>query len=292
MISPHESQLWRALERVAPHDHLCSIYESSEEHLAVAIAFIRTGLDRGERCVYIADDGTLPILRDAMEGAGIDVERVIASGRLALEPNPRAYLDDGNVVPETMLRFLKDATADAASHGFPALRLATDSRWTTGRTPGLERWTDYESRLTRGVAQQSCSMLCQFDRRVCPPELIVDVIRTHPMVVYRGTVSRNVHHVPPDSLLGEGKAEHEVERLLSSIGQHDLPQSEGLLRQVLDALPVGLVVVNAKGDILLTNPASQRIWGGSLWAGPERYVASKGWWHASGKGSRSSTGIN
>jgi len=55
-----------ALEQLGPHDHLCSIYESSEEHFAVAIPFIRIGLDRGEKCIYIADDATEAVVRDAM----------------------------------------------------------------------------------------------------------------------------------------------------------------------------------------------------------------------------------
>ncbi len=62
-----------------------------------------------------------------------------------------------------------------------------------------------------------------------------------------------------------------------------LRRSEGLLRHVLDALPVGVAVIDERGDISLSNPASQRIWGGSLPAGRERYPASKGWWHATGK---------
>src|SRR5947208_8787533 len=62
-----------------------------------------------------------------------------------------------------------------------------------------------------------------------------------------------------------------------------LQQSERLLRLVLDTLPVGVSVVDRSGDIILSNPASQRIWGGSIPSGRERYVQSKGWWHATGK---------
>ncbi len=61
-------------------------------------------------------------------------------------------------------------------------------------------------------------------------------------------------------------------------------ESERLLRLVLDALPVGVAVVDLSGDIILSNPASQRIWGGSIPSGPERYAESKGWWHATGNG--------
>ncbi len=65
--------------------------------------------------------------------------------------------------------------------------------------------------------------------------------------------------------------------------EEGLRRSERLLRLVLDALPVGVAVVDRSGDIILSNPASQRIWGGSIRSGRERYAESKGWWHATGQ---------
>jgi two-component system NarL family sensor kinase len=65
--------------------------------------------------------------------------------------------------------------------------------------------------------------------------------------------------------------------------EEGLRQSERLLRLVLDALPVGVAVVDRSGDIILSNPASQRIWSGSIDSGRQRYAESKGWWHATGQ---------
>jgi len=52
---------------------------------------------------------------------------------------------------------------------------------------------------------------------------------------------------------------------------------------VLDALPVGVAVVNESGDIILGNPASERIWARAVRSGSERYAQSKGWWHDTGQ---------
>lgn len=46
-----QTPLVSALQKMGPHDHLCSIYGNHEEHLSVAIPFIRIGLDRGEKNV-------------------------------------------------------------------------------------------------------------------------------------------------------------------------------------------------------------------------------------------------
>jgi PAS domain S-box-containing protein len=62
-----------------------------------------------------------------------------------------------------------------------------------------------------------------------------------------------------------------------------LARSERLVRLVLDTLPVGVAVVDCAGDIILSNPASQRIWGSLIRSGPERYAKSKAWWHDTGK---------
>jgi light-regulated signal transduction histidine kinase (bacteriophytochrome) len=80
---------------------------------------------------------------------------------------------------------------------------------------------EYESRLTHALSENNCSALCQYNRRCFPPELILDVIRTHPVVVYRGTVCRNLYYVPADEFLGTNEAERELERLLTNIRERE-----------------------------------------------------------------------
>src|SRR5258705_6298977 len=121
MNTSHDMSLVAALEQLAPHDHLCSIYESQEEHFAVAIPFIRIGLDRGEKCIYIADDGTEADVRDAMHAGGIDVERTIAAGSLVLAGKEAAYLKNGSFDPDWVFTIWADAAAEAMRQGFSAL---------------------------------------------------------------------------------------------------------------------------------------------------------------------------
>ncbi|MCU0485579.1 MAG: GAF domain-containing protein [Anaerolineales bacterium] len=54
-------------------------------------------------------------------------------------------------------------------------------------------------------------------------------------------------------------------------------QSENLLRGVLENLPVGVWIVDAKGAILHGNQASQKIWAGARYGGVEKYCEYKAW---------------
>jgi signal transduction histidine kinase len=214
-----------ALEQLGPHDHFCSIYESPEEHYAVAIPFIRIGLDRGEKCIYIADDGMVGDVREAMESDGIDVDRAISSNALVLVTKEQAYLEQGAFNPDWMSTFWKEASQLAISEGFSALRATGETewvqKWVLREDCGLERWMEYESRLAHTVAENNCSALCQYNRRLFPPELILDVIRTHPVVVSGGTVCRNLYYVPPDEFLGTNQTAREVDRLLTNIRERE-----------------------------------------------------------------------
>jgi len=237
MTITYDMPLLKALEEVKPHDHLSLIYESSEDHFAVAVPFIRIGLDRGQKCIYIADDGTEAVVRDAMHDQNIDVERAIATGKLVLETKEGAFLKHGSFDPEWMPTFWKEATAEAMRQGFSALRATGETEWVLCGAAGLERWMEYESRLTSVLGGLNCFALCQYNRQILPPEFILDVIHAHPTVVYRGVVCQNMYHVPPDEFLGTNKAAREAERLLMTIRERaEIEQRDAERTRQLTAL--------------------------------------------------------
>ena len=229
MTTTYDTALLTALEQLGPHDHQSLIYESPADRFAVAIPFIRIGLDRGDKCIYIADDGMEAVVRDAMHAQGIDVEQAVATNSLVLATKEDAFLKYGAFDPDRMPTFWADAAAEAARQGFSALRATGETEWLFSNPPGRERWMEYESQLTHVLASLNCFALCQYNRQLLPPEFILNVIRTHPTVIYRGVVCRNMYHVPPDEFLATNQTAREVERLLTTI--RDRAEIEQTLRQ-------------------------------------------------------------
>src|SRR5579872_1762599 len=224
-----DTPLLTALERLGPHDHQSLIYESQEDRFVVAIPFIRIGLDRGEKCIYIADDGMEPLLRNEMRAQGIDVERAVASNSLVIATKEDAFLRYGAFEAERMPTFWTDTMAEARRQGFSALRATGETEWLLSNPPGRERWFEYESQLTHVLASLNCFALCQYNRQLLPPEFILNVIRTHPTVIYGGIVCRNMYHVPPEEFLASNQTAREVERLLTTIRER--AELEYTLRQ-------------------------------------------------------------
>ncbi|MDB5217116.1 MAG: hypothetical protein JWO86_5043 [Myxococcaceae bacterium] len=259
--------LVRALEELAPHDHLCSIYETSEERLAVEIPFLRIGLERGEKCISIVDDGTEGTLHDALHAGGIDVDRAIATSTLEIVTKGGSYLKSGSFDRDWMFTFWADATAKAQRDGFKGLRATGDTDWMARDGDAQEHWLDYESRLTQMLAGVDCRLLCQYPRKHFSAALLLDVIRTHPTVIHRGVVCRNMYYVPPDDLLGHGdRAARRVEHELVYMRERErveqtLRESEERWRSVFENSAIGMVLGDAAANLLSSNKAFQDLIG-------------------------------
>jgi len=65
--------------------------------------------------------------------------------------------------------------------------------------------------------------------------------------------------------------------------EESLQQSEDLLKIVMKLLPVGVWILNEKGEIISGNDTGQMIWAGIRYIGKENFGEYKGWWLNSGK---------
>lgn len=218
--------LHRAIEKIGVHDHLCLLYETQAEQFAAIIPFMRIGLERGEKCLYVVDDNTAAVVVKAMLAEGIDVATASSSGQLALVSKQEAYLKQGYFDPDWMIAFLQSATEAAKADGFAALRVTGEMTWVLGGDPGSERVMEYEAKLNYFFPANDALAICQYNRKRISPEIIRNVIATHPLVISGGMVCRNHYYLPPDDFLGESQPAREVERLLANIRNREKAEEE------------------------------------------------------------------
>ncbi len=221
--------LVEAIGKLGVHDHLCLIYETQAEQFAAVIPYMKLGLERGEKCLYVVDDNTAATVINSMKAAGIEVESAIEAGKLIIVSKQEAYLKRGYFDPDWMIDFLQRATDEAKATGFSALRITGEMTWTLGGDPGVERLMEYEAKLNYFFPQNDALAICQYNRHRFSPELLKDVIATHPLVICGGLVCRNLYYVPPDEFLGEDRSAREIERLLANIINRE--KVEGELRR-------------------------------------------------------------
>ncbi len=208
-------ELFSQIQRLGQGDHVCLIYDAADEQLVTAATFITVGLERDERCVYIADDRTTVEVIDALGAAGVEVGRRLESRSLEVLTKRDAYLRAGYFDPATMIAFLREATEEALRDGFRGLRVTGEMTWALGAERGCERLIEYEALLNRFLPGQRVLALCQYNRERSHPAVIRDVLRTHPIVVFDEEVYReNRFYEPPELVLRDLSETERVDWML------------------------------------------------------------------------------
>ncbi len=249
-----------ALSRVRANCHLCLIHEGRDEPFDVVLPFLRIGLARGEKCICIVPDDASANIAKALRSQGIGVEEAIKTGSLALNSEPQAYLRQGRFDPQETIRFWTRAVQEASAAGFSGLRATSEMAWALGDVPDLALLLRYESQLNTFVRSHHVTFLCEYDRRHFAPEVILEVIRTHPLLIYKGRVCENVYYVPPEELLAARRQPAlEADRLLRNILDREmadqaLRESEVRLRAILHHSPASIFLKDLQGRYLACNP--------------------------------------
>ncbi|RPI55619.1 MAG: PAS domain-containing protein, partial [Acidobacteria bacterium] len=70
---------------------------------------------------------------------------------------------------------------------------------------------------------------------------------------------------------------------LQKKSERELHATERLLRSVLEALPIGVWIMDAEGRIVHGNPAGVAVWAGARYVGPQNFGEYKGWWVSTGE---------
>lgn len=193
-------------------------------------------------CVYIADGNTAATLMSAMREQGINVDAAIRQKRLTIT-NKGIYPYHGDFDPDRWIKIIKGLLRDAEAAGLSTLRLAAEMTWVVGTDPRPERLIEYEAKFNHLSDTHNILGLCYYDESAFQPEIMLDILRTHPTVVYHGSICRNPYYVPPDEFLHPQHKQREVQRMLTRMREETeniekLRKSEERIRRAYEEIKV------------------------------------------------------
>ncbi len=224
--SASKSKLIAALKRRKMRDHICLVYKSHRDQLAVAMPFTKIGLENGERCVYIADDSEVSSISSAMTRHGIDVNGNVESKALVITGRRDTCLEQESFDPDLMIRYLKTEIKEAKADGYPGVRMVYEMNWAQGSKPDIEKTLEYESKVNSFALKNNIIVLDMYDSSLFDNEFILDIVKTHPVVINREVVCDNFYYSPSDGSLKTAGAGRRVRRLLDNMIAHENNKSE------------------------------------------------------------------
>jgi hypothetical protein len=185
------------------HRHICAFFNSLDEQHRVLRSFVIDGLDQGERVVQIVD----PALREEhlkrFREAGVDVDRVTGSGQLDVRLWLGVYLHGGRFDQDAALSSVEELLWSGTAAGYPRTRLLGQVEWALLEGGSVDDLLEYETRINEVIHKYDQPAICAYDLSRFRASVVVDIMRTHPVVIIGGVMQENPYYVPPDEFLLE-----------------------------------------------------------------------------------------
>jgi hypothetical protein len=183
--------------------HVCAFFHSADEEYRVVIPFIKDGFECRHKALHIVDPKLRDEHRQRLASGGIDVAAAEQSGQFDLSSWPDTYLRDGCFDQDRMLAVVQEVLDAGTQQGFALTRMMAHMDWALEKQPGIDDLVEYEARVNYIWPRYKDVAICVYDLAKFGGHIVIDILRTHPMVLIGGIIHENPFFVPPDEFLRE-----------------------------------------------------------------------------------------
>jgi len=183
--------------------HVCAFFNSADEEYRVLLPFIKDGFEFGDKAIHVVNpDQRCDHLR-RLATVGIDAEAAQKSGQFELRTNTETYIRDGRFDQYRMLDAFEQWASDTAKAGFPRSRIVCHMDWAVEAGSLVDNLIEYESRVSELWLRREDAVICTYNLAKFGGDTVIDIMRTHPMIIIGGILQQNPFFVPPEEFLRE-----------------------------------------------------------------------------------------
>ena len=201
---------------VRTHDHVCLLYRGEDQRDELMAEFLADGLRAGHRCYCMITPDRHRRIAAAVSARGDRGAEGAASedpGRIDFIGPAGSHQQGGGFVSDRMLQFWEDwGAATFDRDGVAHARIIADMSWARplvdapGFVMDLRR---YETRFTLWARRHPQVTACMYDLDRFGGDVIVPIVRAHPMVWMSGVILTNPYY-----LQGEHFSDVEIDELI------------------------------------------------------------------------------
>ncbi len=170
------------------------------------LPFIKDGFACGDRAIHVVN----PEQRDEhllrLTAAGIDTAATEQSGQLQLRTNTENYLREGRFDQDRMLAAFEQLASGNTDGPYPLSRIVCRMDWAADDKSHVDDLIEFESRVNDVWCRHDDAVICTYHLSKFGGDTVIDIMRTHPMIIIGGILQQNPFYVPPTEFLRELRA--------------------------------------------------------------------------------------
>jgi len=182
--------------------HVCAFFNSDDEEYRVLLPFIKDGFGCGDKAIHMVNPDQHRDHLQRLAAVGIDTAAAERTGQFEIRTNTDVYLSDGRFDHHRMLQVFEQLASDK-NHAFPRSRIVCRMDWAGDRRTHVDELIEFESRVNDLWSRHDDTVICTYHLSRFDGDTVIDVMRTHPVVVIGGILQQNPFYVPPAQFLRE-----------------------------------------------------------------------------------------
>jgi len=183
--------------------HVCAFFNSDDEEYRVLLPFIKDGFTCGDKAIHMVNPTQHDDHLQRLAAVGIDTAAAERTGQFEMRTNTDAYLLDGRFDQHRMLQVFEQLASGNANHGFPLSRIVCRMDWGAERRTHVDELIEFESRVNDLWNLHDDAVICTYHLSRFSGDTVIDIMRTHPVVIVGGILQQNPFYVPPEQFLRE-----------------------------------------------------------------------------------------
>jgi hypothetical protein len=197
---------------LAGQRHICAFFNSTDEEHRVLRSFIKDGFDRGDKAFHLVN----PELREdhlkRLADTGINVQEAMHTGQLEVRPWQDGPLHGGRFDQDTWIVSFEKVLQSGPAAGYAQTRFLAHMEWALVDLPGIGDLIEFETRVNYVVPKYDDIVICAYDLSKFSASVVMDALRTHPVVIIGGILQKNPFFIPPDQFLLEIREQRSVRK--------------------------------------------------------------------------------
>ncbi len=183
--------------------HVCAFFNSDDEAYRVLLPFISGGFACGDKAVHVVNPDQHQDHLQRLTAAGIDTASALRSGQFELRTNTETYLRDGRFDQDRMLGAFEQMASGSVQGRYPLSRIVCQMDWASGNQSNIGELVEFEARVNDVWCRHDDAVICVYDLAKFGGDTVIDIMRTHPMIVIGGILQHNPFYVPPGEFVRE-----------------------------------------------------------------------------------------
>lgn len=169
--------------------HSSFSFASRSEQMDTLGPFVRDGLTRNERVLFVGDPGSSESLLTEFGGAAA---RAFTSSQFIIEDPGDTYMSGGHFDAERMLRHYSGVVRQALADGYAGVRIAADMRWAAD-LDNIDDLIAYEGTVDGVLGVEPAVVLCQYDRRIFDDATLAAIEAAHTVCAHPNPIHESTH---------------------------------------------------------------------------------------------------